>query len=343
MAFSWKKAGIGCAGAVVVLLAAAVTATIGWRVLLFGPATRPLADTTFEPTPARLERGRYLVEARYFCFGCHTERDWSQPGAPALPGREGQGVNWAGEGMPWLTAPNITPDPETGIGRVSDDALGRAIREGIGFDGRALFPIMPYLGYRRIPDEDLASIIVYLRSRPPIRHELPPTDLPFPMSLFIQAVPQPLAGPVPEPDLSTPVERGEFLVHTTDCAGCHTPKKQGQPIPGMDLGGGFLLMTPGGEVASLNITPHSSGIPYYDEALFVAAMRTGRVGARKIHDVMPWLWMAKWTDEDLAATFAYLQTLPPVHHEVSNLEPPTPCPVCGNAHGLGERNAVPGD
>ena len=55
----------------------------------------------------------------------------------------------------------------------SDDVLARAIREGIGHDGRALFPMMPYQLYRQMSDEDLASIIVYLRSLPPVRCRSP--------------------------------------------------------------------------------------------------------------------------------------------------------------------------
>jgi mono/diheme cytochrome c family protein len=331
--------------AVVVLLVlavvAVVSATVGWTVFLFGPRQRRITDVRYEASPARLERGRYLVESRYGCFGCHTERDWSRPGAPAVAGQEGRGHNWAGEGMPWLTAPNITPDAETGLGDWKDDAIGRAIREGVSRDGRALFPIMPYPMYRRISDEDLASIVVYLRSRKPIRHELRATDVPFPVSFFITALPQPLDGPVAEPDLSTPVKRGEFLVRTVDCAGCHTAKERGQDLPGLDLGGGFELLTPLGKVVSTNLTPDPSGIPYYDEALFIQAMRTGKVGAREIHPLMPWKYMGTWTDEDLKATFAYLQTLPKVAHQVSNQEPPTDCPVCRGKHGLGDRNPAP--
>ena len=63
--------------------------------------------------------------------------------------------------------PNITPDKETGAGNWTDDQLARAIREGIGYDGRALFPFMPYENFRYLSDEDLASVIVYLRSIPP--------------------------------------------------------------------------------------------------------------------------------------------------------------------------------
>jgi mono/diheme cytochrome c family protein len=336
-----RRSAIALAGLILLLAGAAVSATVGWTVFLFGPRQRRITDVRYEATPARLERGRYLVENRYGCYGCHTERDWSQPGAPALAGREGRGHNWADEGMPWLTAPNITPDPETGIGTWKDDAVGRAIREGVGQDDRALFPIMPYPVYRRIPDEDLAAIVAYLRSRPAIRHEVPRTKLPFPMSFFVPALPRPLDGPVPEPDLSTPVKRGEFLVRTVDCAGCHTPKAKGQEMPGLDLGGGFEMQTPLGSVVSTNLTPDPSGIPYYDEALFVQAMRTGKVGAREIHPMMPWRYIGSWTDEDLKAAFAYLQTLPKVAHQVSNQEPPTECPVCGGRHGLGDRNPAP--
>ena len=55
-----------------------------------------------------------------------------------------------------VTAPNLTPDSETGLGRWSDDEIGRAIREGVDRDGNALFPLMPYERYRSFSDEDLA-------------------------------------------------------------------------------------------------------------------------------------------------------------------------------------------
>src|SRR5579864_7550258 len=105
---------------VLVLLAVAITATIGWRPIL-GPAARPLTGRTFERTPERLARGKYLVEGVTGCLGCHSELDSSQPALPVRAGREGSGRIWAAEGTPWLVAPNITPDPETGAGTWSDD------------------------------------------------------------------------------------------------------------------------------------------------------------------------------------------------------------------------------
>ena len=77
---------------------------------------------------------------------------------------------------------------------------------------------------------------------------------------------------------------------------------------------------------------------YYDEALFAQAMRTGSVRARKLNFAMPWWMFRNMTDDDLNAMFAYLRTLKPVHHLVDNTEKPTQCKVCGQKHGLGDRN-----
>src|SRR5437867_9893064 len=104
--------------------------------------------------------------------------------------------------LPWLIAPNITSDKETGVGAWSDDTLARAIREGIGHDGRALFLAMPYPHYRQMSDEDLASVIAYLRTVPAVRNQLPTTTMPFPLNFFIQNVPEPVTTAVPAPDQS---------------------------------------------------------------------------------------------------------------------------------------------
>jgi mono/diheme cytochrome c family protein len=336
----WKKVLIGLVVIVGGLFVAFISATVGWQVFLSGPRARPLTDRRIEATPERLERGRYLVEARHGCLHCHSPKDATLPGMPVAADKAGAGLVWSAEGMPWLTAPNLTPDPETGLGQVPDDAIARAVREGIGHDGRALFPLMPYEKYRRIPDDDMAAIVVYLRSLRPVKNPLPKTVMPQPMRFFIQAVPQPLDGPVPAPDLSTPEKRGEYLVSTIECAGCHTPRDaHGQIVPGLDLAGGAVFPLPGGgTIATTNLTPDASGIPYYDEALFVEAMRTGRVRARELNPAMPWIVFGKMDDTDLKAIFAYLKTLPPAHHAVSNQEPPTACKRCGNSHGLGDRN-----
>jgi mono/diheme cytochrome c family protein len=322
----------------IVALAIAISLTIGWRPFI-GPRARPLTNRTFERTPERLAHGRYLVE-NLGCFDCHGEHDWTKHDAPLIEGTRGAGyADFPLAGLPGrVVPPNITPDPETGAGNWTDDMLARAIREGIGHDGRALFPFMPYPDMRQMSDEDLASVIVYLRSIPPIRKALPTTEIIFPVKYLMRSMPQPITEPVPQPDVSTPVKRGEYLVTIAACTDCHTPQAKGQPIRGLEFAGGFILEGPWGRVASANITPDPSGISYYDGALFLEMIRTGYVKARKINQIMTWFHFRNLTDEDLKAIFAYLRTLKAVKHRVDNTEPPTFCKLCGSSHGAGNQN-----
>ena len=275
----------------------------------------------------RLERGRYIVEGPAHCFECHSEVDWETPGGQPKPGKKGAGVEFARYGMPWLVAPNITPDPETGAGTWSDEQLARAIREGVGHYGRRLFPIMPYEHFREMSDEDLASVIVYLRSVEPVVNVLPQTIVPADMKRALPAH-QPMTEPVSQPDMFDPIARGKYLVELGSCGSCHTPT----------FAGGQSFKGPWGNVSSANITPDASGISYYDEALFIKTLRTGEVGARKLASIMPWGYFRNMSDDDLKAIFAYLRTLPPVRHRIDNTETPTLCRICGRRHGHGELN-----
>lgn len=337
MARRWKKITLVTLIAIIALIGLGVTFTIGWRPLI-GAKKRALTDRKFESTPARLARGKYLVDGVTGCFGCHTDTDWSKRGGPPVAGREGSGHVGADQDMPWLIAPNITPDKETGAGNWSDDTFARAIREGIGHDGRALFPMMPYPNYRQMSDEDLASVIVYVRSVPAVRNQLPTTKMPFPLNLLIQNVPEPVTAAVAAPDQSTPLARGTYLVRMAACGDCHTPQEKGEPIPGMDFAGGFVVQEPKGPVVSANITPSPSGIGYYNEATFVQAIHEGKVGARPLHASMPWWFYAKMNDDDLKAVFAFLRTLKPVKHQLDNTEPPVYCRLCKQKHGFGGTN-----
>ncbi len=334
----WKKVVWSVVAVVVLVVVGAVQAVVGWRALLFGPRARALTSRTFEATPARLERGRYLAEARHGCVFCHSERDWSAPGAPPRADRLGAGVVWTAEGMPWLTAPNLTPDPETGLGRVSDDAIARAIREGIGLDGRALFALMPYGEFRRIPDEDVAAIVVYLRSLPPVRNPLPKTALPFPLGVIMRGVPEPLEGAVPAPDLSTPEKRGEYVLRTSACHHCHTPMKRGQPDADPRHGGWKRVRVARGP--GVRHQPHAR--PHRHRALRRGHLRPGHAHGQA-RDPAPGDAVgddSRMTDEDLGALYAYLRTLKPVAHVVTNGVEPTDCVVCGLKHGGGDRNGT---
>ena len=334
---AWKIAG-WILTSLTALVIVAITMTVGWRPFL-GPRARAVTDRSFERTPERLARGEYLASALTGCEDCHSEHDFRTPDAAIAPERRYAGAEIVMKDLPGrVIAPNLTADPETGLEQWSDDEIARAIREGIGRDGRALFPMMPYGHYAHMSDEDLASVVVFLRSLPPVRNTVPATEIVFPVNYLIRNVPQPITEAVAAPDLSTPTKRGAYLVEIAGCADCHTPVRDGTPIAGMDFSGGFILDGPWGRVASPNITPDASGISYYDEELFVQAIRTGSVKSRPLNPIMPWPGLRHLTDQDLSDIFAYLRTLKPVQHRVDNGETPAVCRFCGASHGLGDKN-----
>jgi hypothetical protein len=108
--------------------------------------------------------------------------------------------------------------------------------------------------------------------------------------------------------------------------------------PGFFGGGNEIEMWNQPRVFSPNLTTDSTGISYYDEALFRKVLRTGFVKARKLSPVMPWIVFRNLNDDDMNAIFAYFRSRRPVHHVVDNAEPPTMCPMCGQKHGFGDRN-----
>jgi len=313
----------------VVLLAVAITFTIGWRPFI-GPRARAVTNRQFERTPERLARGKYLVQGLLGCEVCHTPSDWSQHGAPSIAGMELAGQSLPLAGFPGTAvSPNITPDPETGAANWTDDELARAIREGIKHDGSMIFPLMPYSQYKSLSDEDLAAVVAYVRSVPPVKNPLPPSKINFPVNLLVRGVPEPLTAPVPPP-ASDQLARGKYLVKLG--CGCHNA------VDKLPYGGGEALGGPWGSVVSVNITPDPSGISYYSEETFVTALRTGYVGARKLNSIMPFGEFKNLTDDDLKAMFAYLKTLAPAKHRVDNTQPATYCKLCKQKHGAGDQN-----
>ena len=322
----------------VVLLTVVITFTIGWRPFI-GPNARRLTDRKFEATPQRLARGDYLFNHVFACVDCHSGHDDADVEHPVLANLRGAGEVMPFDGLPGrIVASNLTPDPATGAGSWSDDEIARAIREGIGHDGRALFPMMPYENYRRMSDEDLASVVVYIRSLTPVKNDLPPTEIVFPVKYLIRSAPQPVTTPVNAPDPADRLKYGEYLVRVAGCADCHTPADKGQPIAGLEFAGGQVFSGKWGRTVSANITPDASGIGYYDENLFIQVFRTGYVKARKLNALMPIEQFKGITDDDLKAMFAYLRTVRPVRHRVDNTEPPTYCRLCRAKHGAGDQN-----
>lgn len=300
------------------------------------PKARKLNAKPFAATPARLARGRYLAEGVLSCFLCHSERAWDKPGAPPKAGRKGAGQIMRNEKDYLIVAPNITPDRATGAGAWPDDALSRAIREGVGHDGRALHPQMFYSSFRNLSDEDVVSVVVYLRSLPAVSNKLPPTRMPDDRRKEIAAKLAPITQPVPMPDQSTPLARGRYLIHLADCIGCHTSWHSDR-MPGL-FAGGNLIERGERKAFSTNLTPDPSGVPY-DEAAFIRVIRTGKSGT--LSPLMPWIALRNLNDADLSSIRVALRRLEPVAHYISNSAPPTHCPVCLQEHGLGDSNHMP--
>lgn len=298
-------------------------------------------------TPARLARGQYLVEGLLQCPFCHSDYDFTHRPARPVEGKKDGGFDFDTFGLPKgnrIVAPNISSDADFGAGKWKDADFVRALRQGIGHDGRALFPVMPYQYFRSLSDEDLASVIVYERSMAPVHVEQPKTTLTDDVRKTFQPL-GPLAH-VAEPDRSNRVAYGEYLVTVGHCEGCHTPEdERGNPIPAMNFAGGVDMSGAWGpdpkkiiSVASLNLTPDPSGISYFDEQMFVNVIRNGQVNARPLASIMPWGFFRNLSDEDLKAIFAYLRTLKPVKHRVDNTEQVHYCKLCRGKHGFGERN-----
>src|SRR5215467_7521470 len=117
---TWKKAVLAVVSLVFVLAVAGLPAMVGIRPFI-GPKTRPLTNRHFEATPARLERGRYLVESGHPpCVICHSPFDAKDGHLAVRDGLWMAGRNWAPDGVPFVTAPNLTPDQETGAGAWTD-------------------------------------------------------------------------------------------------------------------------------------------------------------------------------------------------------------------------------
>ena len=282
-------------------------------------AVLALALITVEP-PARAEedaetRGEYLVRAGD-CFSCHTA-----PGGKKLAGGRALATPFG-----TFYSPNITPDPETGIGRWTDTQFMRALREGIRLDGTNYFPVFPYTSFTGITDSDALAIKAYLFSLPAVRQQNRPHDVPFPFSSRFLQIGWKLLfftpGPFqPAPERSAAYNRGAYLVTAlAHCGECHTPRN----FLGAMRSGQGLAGTPDGPDGQLvpNITPDpGTGIGKWDKDDIVELLRTGTTpdqskvkGAMRetIQDGLKYL-----SAGDLDAIDDYLLAQPAIVHDVA--------------------------
>lgn len=317
------------AGAVLLGVVVLAAGAVSWLVIR-KPAARTVSATPIEPTPARLARGKYLVENVADCLGCHSDHV-NTFGFGVKPGTEGQGgfPFDAKLGVPGIVcAQNITPDPETGVGRWSDDEIMRAMREGVDRNGNALFPMMPYVHLRSMSDEDAKSVVTYLRTLKPIRHTVPQKKIDFPVNLIVKFVPKPLDAPVTAPDPTKDhLAYGRYLTKIGGCYECHTPHDAKQRLDeARAFAGGWEMRGPWGRVITANLTPspdsyigHATKEEFIGRFRAFASMTADNAPAapKGRNTVMPWLAFSHMTDADLGAIYDYLKSVKPVANKVN--------------------------
>jgi mono/diheme cytochrome c family protein len=199
----------------IVVVGAVAAFTVAWRSPI--AAIEPPAPGSFDP--ALVRRGRDLAAAGN-CADCHTLRG---------------GKDFAG-GFPVPTpfgtiySSNITPDPETGIGRWPEAAFRRAMRSGVDRDGRHLYPTFPYDHFINVTDDDDRALYAYLMTRHPVHAPARRNELSFPYNqrfliagwklLFLHR-----GEWEPDPARSAEYNRGGYLVEgLAHCGACHTPR-----------------------------------------------------------------------------------------------------------------------
>jgi len=248
-----------------------------------------------------IERGRYLVETLAACGNCHTPKG---PNGPVLTKKFAGGDVIKHADFTAVT-PNITPDPETGIGKWTDHQIFLAIREGRRPDGSLLGPAMPSRSYRNLADEDVKAMIAYLRSVPPVYNPITA------QSHYDQPLPPnwgPPVGRVEAPPKEDIVAYGAYLAGPlARCMDCHTERKPGEAIK---FGaGGKEFHGPWGISVSADLTP--SGLGEWSEAEIEQAIRTGVArDGHKLFPPMPFGAYRNMAADDMAALIAYLRLLP---------------------------------
>lgn len=303
---------------VVLILIVLVVGSLAYIKLAL-PNVGEAPDLKIEATDMRIERGRYLAHHVMVCIDCHSQRDWTLFSGPPMDGTWGQGgERFAQEfGFPGkFVASNITP---ANLGSWTDGEIFRAVTSGVGKDGRPLFPIMPHLSYGQLDEEDIYSVIAYIRTLSPIQNVTEPSKADFPMNFILHTIPQ-KPNFRKRPATTDLIEYGKYLVTAASCFDCHTRQEKGQFV-GKPFAGGFEFPMPdGSKVISANITPHpTSGIGNWTEEQFIRRFKmysdsnyvVPKVAPGEFQTIMPWVMYSGMNEEDLRAMYQYLRTLEP--------------------------------
>jgi mono/diheme cytochrome c family protein len=166
------------------------------------------------------EHGRYVL-AMSGCTTCHT----APKGGAFLAGGRELKTDFGS-----FFTPNITPDPETGIGGWSEADFIAALRAGVAPDGGHYYPTFPYTSYTRMTEQDIRDLKAYLDTIPPVRNAVRDHDLPFPFGIRASMIGWKLlffddAPFTPDPNRSAEWNRGAYLVNGPGhCGECHSPR-----------------------------------------------------------------------------------------------------------------------
>jgi len=238
-----------------------------------------------------VERGKHLATI-FICTRCHTDNLGGQ-------------VYFEVPGMLSIPTPNLTSGAG-GVGTYyTEEDFVRAVRHGVGHDGRALF-LMPSKAFHSMSDEDLGAVIAYLKSLPPVDNPLPQRRVELLGRLMMGAgmIP-PFAAdqidhtspPPPAPAPGVTVAYGQYLSHI--CTECHGADLNGAPFG-----------PPGQQVPTPNLTPKGE-LSAWSEQGFINTMRTGITPfGHNLNIDMPWKNFGQMTDDELKALWMYLQSLP---------------------------------
>ncbi|UGQ45456.1 c-type cytochrome [Massilia endophytica] len=271
----------------------------------------PVAAVLAQPRPAAqaslVERGKYLAQAGD-CIACHTV-----PGAKIFSGNRAMPTPFG-----TLYAPNITPDPETGIGRWSADDFYKMMHTGRGRDGKLLYPAMPFASYTKVTRADCDAIFAYLRSVPPVRQKTREHDLRFPYNnrnLLIGWRTLYFEEGEYQPDKSKSAEwnRGAYLVAGLGhCAMCHTPiNALGGSSEAEAFRGGLIPMQ--NWYAPSLTSNKEAGLGTWRIEDIMALLQTGVSNRGTVYGPMAEVTynsLQYMSDEDIRAMAVYLKSLP---------------------------------
>lgn len=273
-------------------------------------ATVATVAMVLSPNPAKaedshLDRGTYLMNSIVACGACHTPKD---PDGLPVAGQELAGGFVIDMPRFHSVTPNITPDPETGIGKWTDEQIINAIRNGKRPDGTTIGPPMPTQFYRSMSDNDVSAIVAYLRSVKPITHMVEKSVFKFPLPDSYG----PMVAHVADVSRQNSTEYGHYLANIGHCLECHTPVVKGQrDMTRIGAGGQELPVFPSGMVVSANLTPaNPDGIVGWTDRQVEETITTGvRPDGRHLVRLMAFDWYKNIEKRDLDALVAYLRTL----------------------------------